>query len=239
MIAMPCIGALPPSFIDFVFSRDLADGVCLAGCGEGECFNRFGVRWTEDRVARERDPYLRRRVPRERIALCWAASSERHRLEGAVQGFIATLPRGCRQPARNAAPTGGHGRCRSVLRYLGQAAVYGVIAVILGYFSVAPAYRHLPEEDSQVKISFAHGAKPKGECRRLTAAEIAELAPNMRRPTSCPRERLPLLLEFELDGNRMFSESLPPTGLAGDGPSRILPHIPRRRRPSPCRRADA
>jgi len=115
---------------------------------------------------------------------------------------------------------------RSVLRYLGQAAVYGVIAVILGYFSVAPAYRHLPEEDSQVKISFAHGAKPKGECRRLTAAEIAELAPNMRRPTSCPRERLPLLLEFELDGNRMFSESLPPTGLAGDGPSRIYRTFP-------------
>jgi ferredoxin len=91
-IAMPCIGALPPSFIDFVFSRDLADGICLAGCGEGECFNRFGVRWTQDRIARERDPFLRRRVPRERVALCWAASSERHRLEGAVHDFIATLP---------------------------------------------------------------------------------------------------------------------------------------------------
>jgi len=97
-IAMPCIGALPPSFIDFVFSRDLADGVCLAGCGEGECFNRFGVRWTEDRIARERDPYLRRRVPRERIALCWAASSERHRLESAVEDFIATLPEAADSP---------------------------------------------------------------------------------------------------------------------------------------------
>jgi len=115
---------------------------------------------------------------------------------------------------------------RSVFRYIGQAAVYAVIAVILGYFSIAPAYRHLPEDDAQVKISFAHGAKPKGECRRLSAAEIAELAPNMRRPTSCPRERLPLLLEFELDGSKMFSESLPPTGLAGDGPSRIYRTFP-------------
>jgi hypothetical protein len=115
---------------------------------------------------------------------------------------------------------------RNIVRYIGQAAVYIVIAIILGYFSVAPAYRHLPEEAAQVKISFAHGAKPKGGCRRLTSAEIADLAPNMRRPTSCPRERLPLLLEFELDGNKMFSESLPPTGLAGDGPSRFYRTFP-------------
>lgn len=114
----------------------------------------------------------------------------------------------------------------NVFRYLGQAAIYVVIAGILGYFSVAPAYRHFPDDAAQVKISFAHGAKPKGECRRLTAAEIAELAPNMRRPLSCPRERLPLLLEFELDGSKMFSESLPPTGLAGDGPSRIYRTFP-------------
>lgn len=115
---------------------------------------------------------------------------------------------------------------RDVLRYLGQAAVYGVVAVILGYFSVAPAYRYFAAESAQVKISFAYGAKPKGGCRRLTSAEIAELAPNMRRPTICPRERLPLLLEFELDGSKMISEWLPPTGVAGDGPSRVYRTFP-------------
>jgi len=112
------------------------------------------------------------------------------------------------------------------VRYLGQIVVYAAIAVLLGYFSTAPAYRHFPAELAQVKMSFAHGAKPKGECRRLTAEEIAELAPNMRRPMSCPRERLPVVVELDIDGDTMLSESLPPTGLAGDGPSRIYRIVP-------------
>lgn len=70
-VTIPCIGMLPPSFIDFVLSRGLADGVYLEGCGGGDCLNRFGANWTADRVAGIRDPYLRKRVPRERLVLGW------------------------------------------------------------------------------------------------------------------------------------------------------------------------
>ena len=68
---MPCVAMLPPSFIDFALSRDLADGVMLAGCGERDCYHRLGDEWTRQRMAAERDPYLRKRVPRERLALSW------------------------------------------------------------------------------------------------------------------------------------------------------------------------
>jgi coenzyme F420-reducing hydrogenase delta subunit len=77
--------------IDYVLSRDLADGVFITGCREGECYNRFGLRWTEDRLARRRDPYLRARVPRERIGTFWAAPTDRRRLVQAVESFRATL----------------------------------------------------------------------------------------------------------------------------------------------------
>ena len=70
-VSLPCVAMLPPSFIDYVLSRDLADGVMLAGCRESACYNRFGIRWTEDRLARRRDPRLRERVARERIARAW------------------------------------------------------------------------------------------------------------------------------------------------------------------------
>jgi ferredoxin len=69
VITMPCIGMLPPSFIDFVTARNLADTVVLAGCAEGDCYHRLGIDWTKQRIAGERDPYLRKRVPRERIKL--------------------------------------------------------------------------------------------------------------------------------------------------------------------------
>ena len=69
VIAMPCIGMLPPSFVDFVTSRNLADQVVLASCSGGDCFYRLGSDWTSQRVAGQRDPYLRKRVPREKVSL--------------------------------------------------------------------------------------------------------------------------------------------------------------------------
>jgi coenzyme F420-reducing hydrogenase delta subunit len=36
-VSLSCIGRLPPSFIDYVLSKRLADGVVLTGCTEGGC----------------------------------------------------------------------------------------------------------------------------------------------------------------------------------------------------------
>jgi ferredoxin/coenzyme F420-reducing hydrogenase delta subunit len=71
-VTLPCIGMLPPSFIDFALSGQRADGVMLTGCSSCGCQHRFGIQWTEDRLAGLRDPYLRKRVPRERIHAYWA-----------------------------------------------------------------------------------------------------------------------------------------------------------------------
>jgi coenzyme F420-reducing hydrogenase delta subunit len=34
VIKLPCVGMLPPSFVDFALSRRFAEGVMLAGCAE-------------------------------------------------------------------------------------------------------------------------------------------------------------------------------------------------------------
>jgi len=92
VVSLPCIAALPPSFIDYVISRDLADGVVITGCRDGECFNRFGVEWMTQRVAGARDPYLRRRVPRERILTHWAGVADGSALRKAIAAFRGRLP---------------------------------------------------------------------------------------------------------------------------------------------------
>jgi len=90
-VSLPCIAALPPSYIDYVLSRGLAEGIFLTGCREGECYNRMGVDWMEARLAGERDPGLRRRVPRERIGKLWAATTDQSSLARAVETFQASL----------------------------------------------------------------------------------------------------------------------------------------------------
>jgi len=88
---LPCIGMLPPSFIDYIIMRDKADGVMLTGCREGDCFHRFGINWTEERLAGVRDPYLRKRVPLEKVRTCWGAVTDKSKLGHAVAEFEAAL----------------------------------------------------------------------------------------------------------------------------------------------------
>ena len=108
----------------------------------------------------------------------------------------------------------------SAVRYLAQAVLYGLVAVLFGYFSANPPYTHFPSDQAMVRLSFAHGADRRGECRRRTPEELGNLAPNMRTPMVCPRERLPVLVELEIDGAPLYAAELPPSGLNKDGPSR-------------------
>lgn len=107
-----------------------------------------------------------------------------------------------------------------VVRFLGQGVVMLVFAAFIGYFADSPVYSHFPTDQAMIKLSFSHGAERRGECRKLSPEEIAKLPPNMRRPTECPRERLPVQVEMNVDGATLYQASLPPSGLSGDGPSR-------------------
>ncbi len=101
VVRLPCTGMLPPAFIDYVLSRDLADGVVLTGCAEDACHERHGIAWTEARIERRRDPYLRERVPRERILRVWAGKTGAATLAASLAEFRATLPA---QPSARAVP---------------------------------------------------------------------------------------------------------------------------------------
>lgn len=108
----------------------------------------------------------------------------------------------------------------SVFRYLGQVLFFGALALLIAVFSASPQYARVAPQDALIKLSFAHGAAKKGECRKLSSEDLSKLAPNMRRGTICPRERLPVDVEMLLDGTTVYAERLPPAGLSGDGPSR-------------------
>ncbi len=91
VVSLACVGQLPPSFIDYVLSRNLADGVVLTGCRKNACNARFGIDWTEQRLNRERDPFLRNRVPRDRIKLAWVGPSGGGKLRDVLKQFADDL----------------------------------------------------------------------------------------------------------------------------------------------------
>lgn len=109
---------------------------------------------------------------------------------------------------------------------LAQGLAYAAFAAVVGLLSFAPSWSPLQEGHAVIKLSFAHTGQRKVECRVLRQDEIAALPPNMRRPSDCPRERLPVAVELELDGRTLFSRTLRPSGMWQDGASHVYQRFP-------------
>ncbi len=90
-ISMPCAALVPPAFIDYVLRKELAEGVMISGCCEGDCYYRLGNNWTNERFNQERMPVLRTRVPRDRVRLRWLGEQGTKHLGEEVTQFQEDL----------------------------------------------------------------------------------------------------------------------------------------------------
>lgn len=109
----------------------------------------------------------------------------------------------------------------AIVKWPLQLVAFGVFWFVVIGLSVAPPYHYSDPEMAQIKVNIIHAATPVGGCRKRSREELEELAPNMRRPTICPRERNTLDLEIELDGETLVLQKARPSGLWGDGPGSI------------------
>ncbi len=114
---------------------------------------------------------------------------------------------------------------RGVKAWVGQILLYGLFAVGIGVFSHWPAYRHLAPDVALIKLSLVHAGQLVGECRKRTTDELAQMPENMRTPLDCPRERSPLTVELDIDGESVARVHAPPSGLSRDGASSVYQRL--------------
>lgn len=93
VVEVECMGQIPPPFLDYILSRDLADGIFLAACDESVCRYRLGFELTQQRIERKRDPRLRKRVDDRRIAAAWRDFPQHTgRIIDQINAFRSALP---------------------------------------------------------------------------------------------------------------------------------------------------
>jgi ferredoxin len=223
VIGLRCMAHLPPSFIDFIISRNHADGVFLAGCANGGCEYRLGTDWTSQRIARERDPRLRERTDRSKLAMGWeqpwsAQLTPARSLAAFRQQLMISSPIAIR--------TEGLQKKFWLQRLPLRAVAYGLFMVVAALFSAWPAFSLLGPEQAMVSLSISHTGQRIQECRKFTQEELNELPPNMRRPSDCPREKHPIRVEFSANGNVLYSQIIQPAGIWGDGSATIYARFP-------------
>jgi len=108
-----------------------------------------------------------------------------------------------------------------MLRHVMQLVLYALFAICIAYFSASPVFQYAPEDLAVIKLSLSHPTERVAPCVILTPEQVAALAPNMRRTESCERERLPLHIELDVDGELVLSMLALPSGLWGDGPASV------------------
>jgi ferredoxin/coenzyme F420-reducing hydrogenase delta subunit len=244
VIGLPCVGMLPPSFLDFVLSRHHAEGVLLSGCAAHDCYERLGDEWVEQRIANERDPNLRARVPRDRIAVAWNNPARHRRLRDSLAQFrehlaglgpvrmrtaAASAPDGAPAAASTAEASPSAARAWRArlrewprpLRWSGQAVVYALVVGFVGFFATQPAYTWLRQDHALLKLSFSHAGQPLKPCRRMSHEEMMNTPFSERRATDCERGRWPVYVELDLDGQPVYRGTHEPAGLWNDGPSAV------------------
>jgi hypothetical protein len=100
-----------------------------------------------------------------------------------------------------------------------QVLLYGAFAAFIGYLSVAPAYQYADPGLAVIRLSFSHAADRVVECVKLTPQQINERAIKGKPLNECERERLPLVVELDVDGTTVLSLTAIPSGLWKDGPA--------------------
>ncbi|WP_435627147.1 hypothetical protein [Candidatus Ferrigenium straubiae] len=114
------------------------------------------------------------------------------------------------------------------MQYIGQGIFYALFMGVIGYFSTFPTYTHLPPDETLIKLSFRHAGQHVGECRERSAEELAKLPEYQRKGGTkvCPRGRSDVVVELEMDGKRLYHETLRPTGMAHSSNANIYRRIP-------------
>ncbi len=108
---------------------------------------------------------------------------------------------------------------------LAQAVLYAVFAVFVGYLSIAPAYQYADPELAVIKLSLSHAAERVDECVKLTPDEINARALAGESLSDCGRERRPLRVEVDVDGETVIAVTAEPSGLWRDGPASVYERI--------------
>jgi hypothetical protein len=110
---------------------------------------------------------------------------------------------------------------KQALRIAFQLVLYVPLMAAIGYFSSFPKFTQVPENQALLRLSLVHAAERLHECRTRTPEELAKLAPNMRAALECPRERAPVRVEIELDGQVVYRSEERPAGLKRDGAAAV------------------
>lgn len=211
--SVPCVGWVSAVILERAIQRGAA-GVLVVGCGEGDSVAREGMKWFSLRMEGKREPAFNPgKADPSRVRFVKFDRTRRAELLDVAREFqqqstalLARKPR------------------RLVLQITAAIALAAVLGAVTFAFSNLP-YRTPHSSQPELVVSFNHSGAIL-EARKLTKEELAKRLPHMRAQVNVTRERVPVRLRVQVDGQTVFDQSFQPKGLSKDGPSIAVARLP-------------
>lgn len=207
-IMLPCIGTIHPILIEDALKSG-AGRILLVSCPKEDCHYRIGNRLLEKRLQGQRKPYPKIQIDLSKVRFAYFSPVQVQEATGVLDRWVSGEVIG--QKSR---PMSGW------IRGITAGAVLAIPAILIFFFSGAPSYSFYDENESLLILSLKYTASPL-HCRELSAEELGRLPEHMRIPIECTRERWPILVSLDIDGEKRLSREYKPSGLWYDGPSYI------------------
>lgn len=105
------------------------------------------------------------------------------------------------------------------IRLLGQGVTWAALALLIAAFAQGPAFSPVPDGHGELKLSIARLSDRLEPCRQLTEEERQKLPPTRRAIEVCERERSPIWVRLNVDGETLTEQTIKPAGWHRDGRS--------------------
>ncbi len=209
VLGVPCAGQVHPLVVEKALKAG-ARHVVVGACGAGACRFREGATWTEQRMAGEREPELRRdKIDPSRVHVVRGP-------EAALRRALEDLD-GDREPRTSP--------LRRLRAGAGGAAVAALLTVVVAVPSVGP-WRSAAANSPVLTVSLKHPGQVGEDCRPVSEEELANTPVHMRRAEICERRRADVRLQVRVAGELVVEAAYPPKGIWGDGNSIAVERVP-------------
>lgn len=103
----------------------------------------------------------------------------------------------------------------------GQIVATAALLAVVGALASGPSYRAFGPDEALVKVSITHATQRREACHKRSKEELEKLPPNMRAANQCSRERVPMELAIDVDGQRRLTAKAEPAGLSKDSAASV------------------
>ena len=248
---VPCAGWVSAVLLERLIQRGAA-GVLVAGCGESDPIAREGMTWLGQRLQGTREPAFNpHKADPTRVRFVKLNRTHRDGVLRAARRFQEERgnPKpGIRNPKqiRNVKPeetlgqegasvrdssVGPPSDCGSpasgfaLSRLVGAGVALAILLSGLAFAFSALPYRTAHHPKPEFVVSFHHAGAVM-EPRKLTKEELDKRLPHMRAQVTVGRQRAPVRLRVQVDGQIVLDRSFAPKGLSHDGASVGLVRLP-------------